>query len=142
MSYRAFKRLLGEYRLERKCRFLFGFFIVLLLTGSFWLYAWQTESLAYDQIKTACRILVNEVVDRQLALTCRPGETRGKDRADRQALEQAMNEFRNQWEHEWPLPVSYKREIIKPNATHSPDIPDHTTLKKIKDFQDNPDLYE
>ena len=36
MSYRAFKRLLGEYRLERKCRFLFGFFIVLLLTGSFW----------------------------------------------------------------------------------------------------------
>src|SRR5579875_829940 len=118
MSYRAFKRLLGEYRLERKCRFLFGFFIVLLLTGSFWLYAWQTESLAYDQIKTACRILVNEVVDRQLALTCRPGEPRGQDRADRQPLEQAMNEFRNNWEHEWPLPFSYKCEIKKPNAVH------------------------
>ncbi|HTU17146.1 MAG TPA: ATP-binding protein [Gemmataceae bacterium] len=138
MSYRAFKRLLGEYRLERKCRFLFGFFIVLLLTGSFWLYAWQTESLAYDQIKTACRILVEVVVDRQQVLTCRPGEAP----ADKQVLEQAMNEFRNQWENKWPLPFAYKCQIIKPNATHSSDIPDHPTLKKIADFQKDPDLYE
>jgi two-component system, NarL family, sensor histidine kinase BarA len=142
MSYRAFKRLLGEYRLERKCRFLFGFFIVLLLTVSFWSYAWQTESLAYDQIKAACRILVNDVVDRKLMLTCRPPEPLGKDLADRQRLEQAMNEFRNQWEHNWPLPFSYKCEIIKPNATHSPDIPDHTTLDRIKAFQNNPDMHE
>ena len=28
MSYRAFKRLLGETSLERKCRFLFGAFIL------------------------------------------------------------------------------------------------------------------
>ena len=37
MSYRAFKRLLGETSLERKCRFLFGAFILLLIAGSFWL---------------------------------------------------------------------------------------------------------
>ena len=43
MSYRAFKRLLGETSLERKCRFLFGAFILLLITSSFWLYARQTE---------------------------------------------------------------------------------------------------
>ena len=62
MSYRAFKRLLGETSLERKCRFLFGAFILLLITGSFWLYARKTEHLAYDQITTTCRLLVNQVV--------------------------------------------------------------------------------
>ena len=39
MSYRAFKRLLGETSLERKCRFLFGSGVVLLIWLSFWLYA-------------------------------------------------------------------------------------------------------
>ncbi len=72
MSYRAFKRLLGETSLERKCRFLFGAFILLLITGSFWLYARQTEHLAYEQIVTTCRLLVIQIIDRDLATTCRP----------------------------------------------------------------------
>jgi two-component system sensor histidine kinase BarA len=58
MSYRAFKRLLGETSLERKCRFLFGAGILLLITLSFWLYAYQTEGLAYDQATATCRLLV------------------------------------------------------------------------------------
>jgi len=72
MSYRAFKRLLGETSLERKCRFLFGTFILLLITGSFWLYAHLTEHLAYDQLTTTCRLLVVQIVDRDLATVCRP----------------------------------------------------------------------
>jgi two-component system sensor histidine kinase BarA len=137
MSYRAFKRLLGEYRLERKCRFLFGFFIVLLLTGSFWLYHWQTESLAYDQIKIACRATVTDIVDRQLALTCEPGKP--------QALEELMNEFRNQWEqdeNERPLPFKPTWEIKKPNATRQQDMPDPDTLKRLKAFQLDPSKHE
>src|SRR5438874_3172 len=59
MSYRAFKRLLGETSLERKCRFLFGAAILVLITLSFWLYAYQTELLAYDQAVTSCRLLVS-----------------------------------------------------------------------------------
>src|SRR5579863_1480144 len=58
MSYRAFKRLLGETSLERKCRFLFGSGVVVLITLSFWLYAYQTEQLAYEQALTTCRLLV------------------------------------------------------------------------------------
>ena len=72
MSYRSFKHLLGETSLERKCRFLFGGFILLLISSSFWLYARQTEHLAYDQITTTCRQLVVQIVDRQLATGCRP----------------------------------------------------------------------
>src|SRR4051812_34019919 len=63
MSYRAFKRLLGETSLERKCRFLFGAAGLLLITASFYFYAYQTEHLAYDQIATACRLLVMPSVE-------------------------------------------------------------------------------
>src|SRR6266478_2812971 len=64
MSYRAFKHLLGETSLERKCRFLFGAGILLLITASFWLYAHMTESLAYEQVKTTGRLLVDSTVRR------------------------------------------------------------------------------
>src|SRR5436189_5966108 len=64
MSYRAFKRLLGETSLERKCRFLFGAGILVLITASFWLYAYQTEHLAYDQTTTTCRVLVEPIFDK------------------------------------------------------------------------------
>src|SRR5262245_21231338 len=71
MSYRAFKRLLGETSLERKCRFLFGGFILLLITGSFWLYARQTEYLAYNQLQTTSRLVVSQIVARQIETRCR-----------------------------------------------------------------------
>jgi signal transduction histidine kinase len=58
MSYRAFKRLLGETSLERKCRFLFGGGIIVLITLSFWFYAYHTEHLAYKQAEADCRLLV------------------------------------------------------------------------------------
>ena len=59
MSYRAFKRLLGETSLERKCRFLFGTAIFVLITLSFWLYAHLTEDLAYGQAVNSCRLVVS-----------------------------------------------------------------------------------
>src|SRR6202035_51263 len=98
MSYRAFKRLLGETSLERKCRFLFGAFILLLITSSFWLYAHQTESLAYDQLTTTCRLLVLQIVGRQLATGCKP-LTQAAPAAgeDTKATEDALEEFRKNW---------------------------------------------
>jgi two-component system sensor histidine kinase BarA len=62
MSYRALKRLLGETSLERKCRFLFGTGIFVLITLSFLLYAYQTEHLAYEQATKTCRLLVAPVL--------------------------------------------------------------------------------
>jgi signal transduction histidine kinase len=62
MSYRAFKHLLGETSLERKCRFLFGAATFLLITASFLFYALKTESLAYDQVNITGRLLVNPFV--------------------------------------------------------------------------------
>lgn len=50
MSYRSIKRVLGETSLERKCRFLFGICLLLLITASFWLYGKQTNKII-DQDK-------------------------------------------------------------------------------------------
>ena len=40
--------------IERKCRFLFGGGVVVLIWLSLWLYAYQTEHLAYDQAADDC----------------------------------------------------------------------------------------
>src|SRR5437868_5833414 len=113
MSYRAFKRLLGETSLERKCRFLFGGFILLLITGSFWLYASKTEPLAYAQLPTTCRLLVNHIVAHQIATGCR-----ARDQNDPVA-----QEFRQKWEDPWPKTLR-KYEFVFLSPTRRNKRPD------------------
>src|SRR5882724_1019453 len=57
MSYRAFKRLLGETSLERKCLCLFGIGTLVLISSIFWGYANRTEALAYEQLPVTGRVL-------------------------------------------------------------------------------------
>src|SRR4051812_41293880 len=114
MSYRAFKRLLGETSLERKCHFLFGGVILVLITGSFWLYARQTESLAYEQITTACRLIAVQIMDQQITTGCRPPTTAGIDAAERKRMAQALYEFRSEWQNRWPAALQdYSFAVIK-----------------------------
>ncbi len=49
MSYTTFKRVLGETNLERKCRRLFGVCMLLLITGSFYLYSQKNEEIVVQQ---------------------------------------------------------------------------------------------
>ena len=64
MSYRAFKKLLGETSLERKCRWLLGTGVLLLMTCSFYIYARQTETLAYEQLNATGRALLPPILAR------------------------------------------------------------------------------
>jgi signal transduction histidine kinase len=116
MSYRAFKRLLGETSLERKCRFLFGAFSLILITGSFWFYAWRTENLAYKQLESTSQLLVDPVVAQQIALSC---HSKLLDEEDEEALRRrAMEDFPRRWERTgMPIPKGYGRRFIRPNAT-------------------------
>jgi two-component system sensor histidine kinase BarA len=59
VSYRSFKHLLGETSLERKCRFIFGLGILVLVSGSFFWYGQKTESLVRKQTTQTARMLVN-----------------------------------------------------------------------------------
>jgi signal transduction histidine kinase len=87
MSYRAFKRLLGETSLERKCRFLFGAGILVLITVSFWIFALQNEALAYDQATATCRMLVNPILFKEHLKYLHDKEKK----LDGKILEQAWN---------------------------------------------------
>jgi signal transduction histidine kinase len=150
MSYRAFKHLLGENSLERKCRFLFTAFILLLITGSFMLYAWKTEHLAYDQLNTACRLLVVQIIDQQLATGCRPppppgGRVPTRTAEEQKRMSQALNEFRQRWEESWPEALrNYEATLIRASSPRHPDpvVPDQTSQLKLKEFQNNPGLPE
>jgi two-component system sensor histidine kinase BarA len=62
VSYRSFKHLLGETSLERKCRFIFGGGILVLVTFSFYWYGQKTESLVIGQTNQTARMLVNPTI--------------------------------------------------------------------------------
>jgi signal transduction histidine kinase len=140
MSYRAFKRLLGETSLERKCRFLFGAFTVVLIAGSFLLYARLTELLAYDQLITACRLLVVQIVDQQLATKCRPAPP-GNDppgAEPRKQLDRAVQEFREKWEKRWPEALqNYRFTLIPASATRPDQVQEQVDFQRLKEFRED-----
>lgn len=148
MSYKAFKRLLGETSLERKCRFLFGGFILILIIGSFSLYAYQTEHLAYEQIPTTCRLLVSQIVDHLLTSVCKPVGPQGKaiEGASPVTVDtaKALADFRRQWEKTWPRALKeYRYRLILPNATKPENKPDDQFgNEQLQDFVNNPDHNE
>src|SRR5206468_442072 len=132
MSYRAFKRLIGETSLERKCRFLFGAFILLLITASFWFYARQTESLAYEQMSTMSRLMVYPIVVRQHVKN--DASKRAGDEKSRELIS-ALDELRDKLEDENrpPLLNNYVSKFIKPGETGIEITPNDTRL--LKEFQ-------
>jgi two-component system, NarL family, sensor histidine kinase BarA len=62
MSYRTVKRLLGETSLERKCRYLFGGGLLLLIVGSFYVYARLTSDLVYEAVHKQAQRLASSIV--------------------------------------------------------------------------------
>ncbi|MDA7980247.1 MAG: HAMP domain-containing histidine kinase [Pirellulales bacterium] len=57
MSYKSFKKVLGETHLERKLLVLFGICVIGLMAISFWLYGTQTEKLLYQQNRQKAELL-------------------------------------------------------------------------------------
>ncbi len=62
MSYRTIKKLLGETSLERKCRFLFGGGLLILITGSFYIYSSVTETLVYSANQKTADALIAAIM--------------------------------------------------------------------------------
>src|SRR5438132_3331655 len=131
MSYRAFKHLLGETSLERKCRFLFGAGILLLLTASFWWYADLTENLAYKQATTIGRLLVNESLKDEYVKRILKAH-----KQEFQDLEKVNQLCRENMPKSLP---SYYSDIIIPGTHHRLDPYEED---KLKEFQNNPDMNE
>src|SRR5687768_13821521 len=129
MSYRAFKRLLGETSLERKCRFLLGTGSLILITASFWFYARQTETIAYTSTANSGRLLMPLIL-------------RGlHDEESPRRL--AMDEFEQQARMRWSKAIStYTFNILKPNTSKPGQRPDADEIGVLDRFQRDPDYFE
>jgi two-component system sensor histidine kinase BarA len=137
MSYRAFKRLLGETSLERKCRFLFGAGILVLVALSFWLYADLTENLAYDQAETSCRLLVEPVLMKRHLAHLRSGK---EPKVDGAALAEAFSlpidslpadtsrEYQYTFLQEGKFDDSYERDLFRDFLRGDSDRTEDTRL--------------
>jgi signal transduction histidine kinase len=62
MSYRSFKKALGETNLERKCRLLFGTCLLVLISGSFWWYGSETDKIVHGLNRFIGKALVNSAM--------------------------------------------------------------------------------
>jgi two-component system sensor histidine kinase BarA len=123
MSYRAFKRLLGETSLERKCRFLFGAGILLLITLSFWFYAYKTEGVAYDQATITCRMLVAPtVLQRHLDKGIHEAAGAFEALTPKEPGRELHYQYQYHFIHENKSDLeTYERELLKEFAREDPD---------------------
>jgi signal transduction histidine kinase len=128
MSYKAFKRLLGETSLERKCRWLLGALVLMLMTGSFWVYAKQTEDLAYGQLEMTGRALLSPIVARL--------HVQGDDR-------KAVDEFQRLTEENWPESLKgYNYKLIKPDSKDLDSQPTSDDLPAMNRILSDPKTNE
>jgi len=93
---RSFTDILGETSLERKCRFLFGLCLFVLITGSFWWYGSRTERLVYDTTRATGRHIVDTVMLQH------HWKTREKEQQYAGAIERLCKVLQSE-RHEWRL---------------------------------------
>lgn len=108
MSYRSIKHVLGETSLERKCRFLFGACLLLLITASFSFYSYQTERMLYRQNRNTGRLLVDQV----MYIKHWESLETNKDFLD---VVKDLTDRLSQQKYEW--------RVIKPNSTDDASAP-------------------
>jgi signal transduction histidine kinase len=120
--------LLGETSLERKCRWLLGAGVVILMTGSFWIYAKLTKDLAYEQLETTGRALLSPIVARL--------HVKGEDR-------KAVDEFQKLTEENWPATLKgYNYKLIKPDSKDPDSQPTSDDLPAMHRIQNDPKINE
>lgn len=93
MSYRTFKRVLGENSLERKCRFLFGAALLVLILGSFFWAGHANERLVNQTTRSICQLLVEPVL-MKLHVVAFSGEEYTKS-DDGQVIEQIVEDLQD-----------------------------------------------
>lgn len=124
MSYRTFKRLLGETNLERKCRWLLGCGTLALMSASFLVFAKLTEGVAYDQLTHTGRTQVAPALD---AAHVRPNPD----------VKAGLAEFQQQAVARWPS--SFQGHSSRLIAA---DPADETDREVFERFRDDPALAE
>jgi two-component system, NarL family, sensor histidine kinase BarA len=111
MSYRTFKHLLGETSLERKCRFIFGGGLFVLVSLSFSWYGAKTESLVAGQTRTSARWLVDGILLKFHALE--------ETKLNRDGARQLEDVYRSIKKHD-DLP-NYEGRVVRLSDSNNPN---------------------
>jgi two-component system sensor histidine kinase BarA len=116
LSYRSFKRVLGETNLERKCRFFFGFCLLFLIAGSFWWYGAQTEKIVVQNMRTTARTLVWPALLKihSIAYYEPPKDVEERSVGDRITYEEQLKYWQEFWASSDDDPQILKPESLKP----------------------------
>jgi signal transduction histidine kinase len=101
MSYRSLKRVLGETNLERKCRWLFGICLVVLITASFWWYGSRTDDIVHENTRTTASLLVEPALLRLHWMYFEGPKS--------QEMVKAWNEL-------WKTKLRYEWQALNPNS--------------------------
>jgi len=108
--------VLGETSLERKCRWLFGACLALLISASFWWYGAQTEKLVYDSTRDSADSLVQGALSRIHAGFYEKPSATG---------------LINSWNAFWDRDRKYEWEAFNPNSTDPEKQPKTEEEKQI-----------
>ena len=97
--------------------------ILLLITASFWLYAYQTEHLAYDQTTTTCRALVNQIFDKHhmpqghrlgaQAARRKTGRHRPRRGQEQKEITEALDKNAKEWRPSLGIPQRGRQAVAK-----------------------------
>lgn len=148
MSYRGFKRLLGETSLERKCRVLFGGGLLLLISASFYFYSLQTRKIISDQNDEIARNLVTTAIIAKHAETLEIGRLRDdieKNAEHRQNLAAMLKDLKpeNLKQQSWALLKRKDDPRQGPNndaASRAMDLHDHDAIAQLSGPNSKPSL--
>jgi serine/threonine protein kinase len=103
-----------------------------------------SERMERERIESESRLLMQQVVDRQLATGCRDQVRRQREdpAANQRAL--AVELFRRHWEDRYSDALKHYEYLTFTTRRAGPSHrrPDHATAQRIKDFQNNPAKYE
>ena len=123
MSYRSFKRVLGETSLERKCRILFGVSLLLLIATAFWYAGRTAEKLVREGPKRAGRSFVQQKFKSYHYLMF-------EDRPNYKAAAKELNEAMGSEEFAWKFLVLDERGV---RGLKNPMTPQTTFLASGKE---------
>ena len=133
MSYRSFKRILGETNLERKCLILFGACLFLLITGAFWYAEGIAEALVRDKTHQTGRDFVDLSLLRyhfeHIPLS-QPGEAQGTEPSLWQSVIEGIDRDLATQNYEWEILVEDNDGNIDTNTdqTRVPEKPQELAI--------------
>ncbi len=133
MSYRTFKRTLGETNLERKCRLLFGGCLLPLIAGSFWWYGTQTNEIVVEQnqfvgeaiVDTAMILAHKDMLSATIKNVPEENSLDPIDRLTNELANDSMAELFREREFRWEVLLPENEQGIgKPTETEEWDLID------------------